>query len=93
MPVETGPAPIAAREPTEPYVGTPNEAAIATIAEVEAALDSPDVVLVDARSPEEYAQGHIPGAINIPFTDNAEMTQAAAGGRPRSCGGCTLPPA
>lgn len=25
-----------------------------------------DVVVVDVRSPEEYAQGHIPGAINIP---------------------------
>ena len=25
-----------------------------------------DVVIVDARSPEEYAAGHIPGAINLP---------------------------
>ncbi|MCX7830793.1 MAG: rhodanese-like domain-containing protein, partial [Acidobacteria bacterium] len=27
------------------------------------------VLLVDARSPEEYGLGHIPGAINIPDTD------------------------
>jgi len=54
-----------------PYVGAPDETAIATIDEVEAALDDPNVVLVDARTPEEYAKGHIPGAVNIPFIDNA----------------------
>jgi rhodanese-related sulfurtransferase len=26
----------------------------------------PDFVLLDVRSPELYAQGHVPGAINIP---------------------------
>lgn len=26
----------------------------------------PDVLLLDVREPEEYRQGHIPGAINIP---------------------------
>ncbi len=29
------------------------------------------VVLVDVRSPEKYAQGHIPGAINIPLPELA----------------------
>ena len=27
---------------------------------------SPDFVLIDVRSPELYARGHVPGAINIP---------------------------
>jgi rhodanese-related sulfurtransferase len=27
---------------------------------------APDFVLVDVRSPEAYARGHVPGAINIP---------------------------
>ncbi len=27
-----------------------------------------DILIVDARSPEEYSLGHIPGAINIPDT-------------------------
>jgi rhodanese-related sulfurtransferase len=26
-------------------------------------------VIVDVRSSEEYAQGHLPGAINIPMTE------------------------
>ena len=81
MPVETGPGPVAAREPADPYVGTPDETAIATIDEVEAALGDPNVVLVDARTPEEYAEGHLPGAVNIPFTDNAAPD---AGGRWKS---------
>jgi len=29
-------------------------------------LSDPRLVLIDVRSPEEYSQGHIPGAINIP---------------------------
>lgn len=57
--------------PADPYVGAPDESAIATIAEVEAALGDPNIVLVDARTAEEFAAGHIPGAVNIPFTDNA----------------------
>ncbi|MCC6174420.1 MAG: sulfurtransferase [Chloroflexi bacterium] len=28
--------------------------------------NSPDVVIVDARPPDAYAQGHIPGAVNLP---------------------------
>ena len=28
-----------------------------------------EIIIVDARSPEEFSLGHIPGAINIPDTD------------------------
>ena len=31
--------------------------------------------LVDARSEGEFAQSHIPGAINIPILNNAERIQ------------------
>jgi rhodanese-related sulfurtransferase len=27
------------------------------------------VTLLDARSPEEYSRGHVPGAINVPIAD------------------------
>ena len=57
------------------YEGTPNAATLATLDDVKAALDDPNVVLVDARTPAEYAKGHIPGAINIPFIDNAVATK------------------
>ncbi len=43
-------------------------------------------LFVDARSPEEYASGHIPGAINLPFDDvfkKPELAKALdAKGRP-----------
>jgi thiosulfate/3-mercaptopyruvate sulfurtransferase len=53
------------------YKATPNTAAIATLNEVKADLHNPNVVLVDARTQAEFVKGHIPGAVNIPFTDNA----------------------
>jgi thiosulfate/3-mercaptopyruvate sulfurtransferase len=28
---------------------------------------NPDVVIIDARTPDAYAQGHIPGAVNLPW--------------------------
>lgn len=28
--------------------------------------DDPGFVLIDARSPQRYAEGHVPGALNIP---------------------------
>jgi thiosulfate/3-mercaptopyruvate sulfurtransferase len=46
--------------------------ALATLAEAEAALGRDEVVFVDARTPEEYATGHIPGAVNVNYPLNAE---------------------
>ena len=44
-------------------------------------IASPDVTIVDVRTPEEFAQGHIEGAINIPveyadFTDQVSQLDA-----------------
>ncbi|MDJ0793352.1 MAG: rhodanese-like domain-containing protein [Woeseiaceae bacterium] len=36
-----------------------------TVSQVEEFLNS-DTILVDIREPEEYARGHIPGAIHVP---------------------------
>jgi thiosulfate/3-mercaptopyruvate sulfurtransferase len=66
---ESGPSTV---EPAaEPYKGRPNPGVIATLDEVKTTLDDPDFVLVDARTPEEYRDGHIPGAINVNFVENA----------------------
>jgi len=57
----------------EAYVGEPDEEALVQIAEAEAAIAEENTVFVDARRPEdEYAVGHIPGAVNVPFMANAE---------------------
>jgi MFS family permease len=37
-------------------------------------LNKPGVRVVDVRSPEEYASGHLPHAINIPLTELLERT-------------------
>jgi len=40
--------------------------------------ETPDVQLVDVRTPAEYAEGHIPGAINIDWREDDFMQQAEA---------------
>jgi len=57
--------------PSHPYRAAPNPDAVAQVPAVEAAIGEPDVALVDARAPEEYAAGHVPGAVNLPYTVNA----------------------
>ncbi len=68
-PVETGAS--AASPASTPYKGTPNRAALANLTDVQTALDDPETVLVDVRMAEEYAAGHIPGAVHLPFPENA----------------------
>lgn len=34
--------------------------------ELSSALKHPDVVILDVRSPKEFAGGHVPGAVNLP---------------------------
>ncbi len=45
---------------------------LAPLAGVEAALGREDVVFVDARTPDEYMAGHLPGAVNVNYPLNAE---------------------
>jgi len=51
--------------PTTYEVGEPSESPLVGTAEVAAARDDPEAVLVDTRDPEEYEAGHIPGAVNL----------------------------
>ncbi len=70
--VETGPpAPNAATPPSGTYPIEPHPDALAQLIEVEAHLGDPAAVIVDARTPAEYAEGHIPGAVNLNYPLNA----------------------
>jgi rhodanese-related sulfurtransferase len=42
----------------------------------DALAKGPDFVLIDVRSPELYARGHVPGAINIPHGKIIESRMA-----------------
>ena len=49
------------------------EAASISPAALQAQRDSGEApVVIDVRTPEEYAAGHIPGAVNIPFDQVAD---------------------
>ena len=49
--------------------------------EFAAAARQKDVLILDARSASAYAQGHIEGAVNLPFTDFTDESLAAVIGR------------
>ncbi len=61
-----------------------------------ATAESENVVVIDVRSPEEYATGHVPGSVNIPVAeldsrlselpDGAEVVTVCTLGGARSCG-------
>ena len=38
--------------------------------EVLASLNDPEIILIDTRPASEYEAGHIPGAINLNYTEN-----------------------
>ncbi|GGL35823.1 thiosulfate sulfurtransferase [Halarchaeum grantii] len=56
-------------EATEYTVERPADSPLVTLGDVEAALDDPEAVVVDTREPEEYAEGHIPGAVNLDWKE------------------------
>ena len=51
---------------------------MARLDEVQKASETGSASLVDARTAEEYANGHIPKAVNIPFLDNAVPNSGGA---------------
>ncbi len=57
------PAPTSHEEETYPEIPR------ASLEEVKAALDADNAVIVDVRSAEAYAGGHIAGALNIPLAE------------------------
>ncbi|MGA7673082.1 MAG: rhodanese-like domain-containing protein [Nitrolancea sp.] len=53
------------------YSGTATSSVLAALPEVKNSLNQSGVLFLDARSPEEYAAGHLPGAVNLQYTQNA----------------------
>ena len=67
VPTTSAPTPAAAADiPTVPDTREPLEAHLASIRKL---YDAGVTTIVDARSPEEYAEGHIAGAVNMPFDE------------------------
>lgn len=57
----------------EPIEGIAPALARIAVAELRSRVVAGDVVLVDARSFEDYARGHIPGAISLPADEIDEL--------------------
>ena len=56
-------------EPTDYRVDPPTSTPLVGPDHVAAASEDPDAVLVDTRQDEEYAEGHIPGAVLLDWRD------------------------
>lgn len=74
LPVEVGTSPPMLSPVI--YYGSVNHALVATTVDVEAAISNPGYVIIDARTAEEFASGHIPGAVNIPAAANFDENGA-----------------
>lgn len=52
-----------------------------TAQELDAMLRADEAVVIDVREPDEFAAGHIPGAINMPLSSFQASRLPAANGR------------
>ncbi|WEK20911.1 MAG: sulfurtransferase [Candidatus Pedobacter colombiensis] len=78
-------AEVPSAKPTPPYQITEWQLPLAEIDEVEVATNSDNYAIIDVRDANRFAgltepidliAGHIPGAINIPFTENLDANGA-----------------
>jgi rhodanese-related sulfurtransferase len=89
-PMAVGTAGGAQGLPEIPDLDRPIEIQLAAIKQL---FDAGAAVLVDAREPDEYAAGHIPGALSMPFdevtAEPEKLENLETGGRPivTYCGG------
>ncbi len=67
----SNPAAATASPAPETLQVVPRANTLAPLDEVLSSLDDPGITIIDARTPEEYAAGHIPGAVNINYPLNA----------------------
>ncbi|MEE4302251.1 MAG: rhodanese-like domain-containing protein [Pseudomonadales bacterium] len=67
----------AAAEPTLHRPGTTTDFVARDVEVREALAQDPAVVILDVRTPAEYASGHIPGALNIDVDDDSFAARIA----------------
>jgi glyoxylase-like metal-dependent hydrolase (beta-lactamase superfamily II)/rhodanese-related sulfurtransferase len=65
-----------------PWAMLTTSAAVPEIDTDDLAARAPDAVLLDVREPEEYAYGHVPGAVNLPQADLASRLDEVPRDRP-----------
>ncbi|HVK81660.1 MAG TPA: rhodanese-like domain-containing protein [Verrucomicrobiae bacterium] len=57
-------------------VEAPREQRLVSLADFQRMAREPNTIVLDARSADAYARGHINGAVNLPFTDFTDQSLA-----------------
>jgi rhodanese-related sulfurtransferase len=65
---------MATKDPREPFTRL-------SVAEAKEKIESGNVQVIDARTPGEYAGGHVPGAVNIPHMSVVSRKGELDGGK------------
>ena len=82
-------APAAAAAPSSLDVPDTGRPLMVQLPKVKEFWDAKAALILDARDPGEYAQGHIPGAVNLPadeaISDPDRLAAVDSGGRPIIC--------
>ena len=94
-PLAPPPSAITSSLPEIPAVNRPVKIPLAAL---KLYVDQQAAMIIDAREPEEFVEGHVPGALNLPYdlvvTDPARLEAQDTGGRPIIVycggGGCEL---
>jgi thiosulfate/3-mercaptopyruvate sulfurtransferase len=76
-PLEQGPV-IIDYVQMPPWDLKPDDSVLATLEDVSKALDKGKTQFIDARTEKEFRDGHLPGAVNIPFLDNSVDSKGGA---------------
>lgn len=79
-PISTLTAP-ATLPPAVPVEGERNDVARIAAEDLRAKYDRGEVTVVDVRTAADYASGHIPGALNIPFASVESMVDMIPKGK------------
>ncbi|TCP57176.1 ArsR family transcriptional regulator [Tamaricihabitans halophyticus] len=70
------------RDAVAAHLGDPAELWPVSVAELKRRLDDPGTLLLDVRSAADYADGHVPGAVSVPFEQLADrLAELPTGGK------------
>lgn len=80
-PIGSATSPVGMTQPPTPVSGSRDEVARISAEDLRAKFNRGEVTVIDVRDATSYANGHIPGSMNIPFASMQGMTDLVPKGK------------